>query len=128
MNNKVKLVQLHEPLFLAGVNFGTKLLPRSGKGDLVLSHDSVSDHIIVNFNGEIAHIKHWASFNEDTNLVAAKAVRIESEQASVQAVRAQASGPGQGLKFNAQVETPHDKVQGRPGRKAKYQGEESQGE
>jgi hypothetical protein len=125
MIKKVKLVQLHEPLFLAGVNFGNKLQPRSGKGHLELSHDSESDHIIVDFNGEIAHIKNWASFNED-NGVEMKFKVIDSRDTPV--VKAQVSGPGQGMKFNAQVETPHDKVQGKPGRKAKYQGEESQGE
>lgn len=126
MIKKVKLVQLHEPLFLAGVNFGVKLQPRSGKGMLELSHDSESDHVIVDFNHERAHIKNWASFNEDLGPVvetpAPSIIRAEP------VVHAQVSGPGQGLKFKAQVETPLDKVQGKPGRKAKYQGEESQGE
>lgn len=125
MIKKVKLVQLHEPLFLAGVNFGNKLQPRSGKGYLELSYDSESDHVIVDFNGEIAHIKNWASFNEDDG-------RIEKTMPEMMKVtpkvQPQASGPGIGMKFNAQVETPQDKVQGKPGRKAKYQGEESQGE
>jgi hypothetical protein len=126
MIKKVKLVQLHEPLFLAGVNFGNKLQPRSGKGHLELTHDDVSDHVIVNFNGQIAHIKNWASFNEETpELETTEVVPIARSAA---AVKAQASGPGLGLKFQAQVETPIDKVQGKPGRKAKYQGEESQGE
>ena len=68
MIKKVKLVQLHEPLFLAGVNFGNKLQPRSGKGTLELPDDSETDHVLVNFNGEIAHIKNWASFNEDNGI------------------------------------------------------------
>jgi len=123
MIKKVKLVQLHEPLFLAGVNFGNKLQPRSGKGHLDLTHDSETDHVIVDFNGEIAHIKNWASFNEDTP---EKILKIIPRP--MPATKAQESGPGQGLKFQAQVETPHDKVQGKPGRKAKYQGEETQGE
>jgi hypothetical protein len=126
MINKVKLVQLHEPLFLAGVNFGNKLQPRSGKGLLELSHDTESDHVLVDFNGERAHIKNWASFNEDR--VTLSPVKPVERIRAIPAINAQASGPGQGLKFNAQVETPIDKVQGKPGRKAKYQGEESQGE
>ena len=126
MIKKVKLVQLHEPLFLAGVNFGNKLIPRSGKGHLELTHDDVSDHVIVDFNGEIAHIKNWASFNEDGPVKEAPK-NVHHDQ-RIAPVKAQASGPGIALKFNAQVETPLDKVQGKPGRKAKYQGEESQGE
>ena len=125
MIKKVKLVQLHEPLFLAGVNFGNKLQPRSGKGHLELSHDSESDHVLVDFNGEIAHIKNWASFNEDNG---APEKTMVQAMAVVPTIKAQVAGPGLGLKMSAQVETPHDKVQGKPGRKAKYQGEESQGE
>lgn len=125
MITKVKLVQLHEPLFLAGVNFGIKLQPRSGKGELELSYNSDSDHVIVDFKGERAHIKNWASFNEDNGI---KEEKIHVPFVTSPAVKAQASGPGQGLKMNAQVETPLDKVQGKPGRKPKYQGEESQGE
>ena len=128
MIKKVKLVQLHEPLFLAGVNFGNKLIPRSGKGHLELSHDTESDHILVEFNGERAHIKNWASFNEDLKMELVEVPKVASITRNQPVVKAQASGPGLGLKFNAQVETPIDKVQGKPGRKAKYQGEESQGE
>lgn len=124
MIKKVKLVQLHEPLFLAGVNFGNKLQPRSGKGILELSHDSESDHVLVNFNGELAHIKNWASFNEDTP--SKPDIKIISHpQTSDAPVKAQIGGPA---RFQAQVTTPMDKIQGKPGRKAKYQGEESQGE
>ena len=124
MIKKVKLVQLHEPLFLAGVNFGIKLQPRSGKGHLELSYDDVSDHILVDFNGEIAHIKNWASFNEDT-IAKPEPKNITHAQTSEAAVKAQVGGPA---RFQAQVETPMDKIQGKPGRKAKYQGEETQGE
>ena|ERR1700677_173381 len=124
MIKKVKLVQLHEPLFLAGVNFGNKLQPRSGKGMLELSYDSDSDHVIVDFNGEIAHIKNWASYNEDTP--AKPEIKLATHAMTVGApTKAQVGGPA---RFQAQVATPMDKVQGKPGRKAKYQGEESQGE
>lgn len=127
MITKVKLVQLHEPLFLAGVNFGNKLQQRSGKGELILTHDTDSDHILVDFGGERAHIKNWASFNESTaEKVLVK--QMHHPETAGASIKAQVSGPGQGLKFNAQVETPMDKVQGKPGRRPKYQGEESQGE
>ena len=124
MINKVKLVQLHEPLFLAGVNFGNKLIPRSNKGTLDLSHDTESDHVLVIFNGERAHIKNWASFNEDT-VSKPEPKNITHAQTSEAPVKAQVGGPA---RFQAQISTPLDKVQGKPGRKAKFQGEETQGE
>ncbi len=126
MIKKLKLVQLHEPLFLAGVNFGNKLIPKSGKGHLELIHDSESDHVIVNFNGEIAHIKNWASFNEE-GTGQEKIVSLHKDR-TMSPTSPQVAGPGVGMKMSAQVETPMDKVQGKPGRKAKYQGEETQGE
>jgi hypothetical protein len=124
MITKVKLVQLYEPLFLAGVNFGNKLQAKSGKGHLELTHDTDSDHIIVSFNGEISHIKYWASYNEDTPNK--PEIKLASHPMTAgAATKAQIGGPA---RFQAQVSTPQDKVQGKPGRKPKYQGEESQGE
>lgn len=124
MINKVKLVQLHEPLFLAGVNFGNKLIEKTGKGDLKLTHDSETDHVLVEFKGERSHIKNWASFNEDTGIKEEQPRPIIVHNPSI---KAQFSGPEKPV-FTAQVSTPLDKVQGKPGRKARYQGEESQGE
>lgn len=125
MIKKVKLVQLHEPLFLAGTNHGVKLMPKSSKGEVQLSHDSESDHVIVEYKGEIAHIKNWASFNIDNGKVDERIHLTHSEVASIS--KAQVGGPGEVYK-TAQVSTPMDKIQGKPGRKARYQGEETQGE
>lgn len=119
MRTKVKLIGLHEPLFLAGTNFGQKLEPKSSKGQLELYHESESDHVIVEFKGETAHIKNWAYFNVDNGKVE---TRINPHQDRVvPPPRAQIGGPSD--VFKAQVETPTTKVIRRPGRPPKYQGE-----
>lgn len=126
MINKVKLVQLHEPLFLTGCDLGKKLVEKHSKGTLSLGHDTDSDHVIVEFKGERAHVKNWASFNED---IGDKTVQPEVKSHPITtgvAVKAQIGGPMSA--FTAQVETPMDKIQQPPKKRAKYQGEESQGE
>jgi hypothetical protein len=125
MIKKVKLVQLHEPLFLAGTNMGVKLITKSHKGEAELLHDEESDHIIVNYKGETAHIKNWASFNIDNGKILEVKQTHHAETAFIG--KAQVGGPGEVFR-TAQVSTPMDKVQGKPGRRPKYQGEESQGE
>lgn len=125
---KLKLVQLSEPLFLAGVNFGTKIQPRTGKGDVTIEWDQEYDHVIIKFNGETARIKHYASINIDNGKV--ETISQVSHAQIAYPVTAQIGGPGDVLKQRtAQVSTPLDKVQGKPSttKKAKYQGE-TQGE
>jgi hypothetical protein len=125
MINKVKLVQLHEDLFLSGSNLGKRLIEHSGKGHLDLTHDTETDHVIVGYKNEKAHIKNWAFFNEDTGPLT-EPKNITKPMVANVAVKAQIGGPNE--VFTAQVSTPMDKVQGKPGSKAKYQGEEVQGE
>lgn len=126
MINKVKLVQLHEPLFLTGCDLGKKLIEKHQKGSLSLGHDTDSDHVIVEFKGERAHIKNWASFNEDIGAPIEKLVTKSHPITTGVAVKAQIGGPMSA--FTAQVETPMDKIQQPPKKRAKFQGEESQGE
>lgn len=127
MINKVKFVQLHkgEDLFVCGSNLGPRLTEKHAKGILGLSHDTDTDHIIVEFKGERAHIKNWASFNEDINHKEEPKNESKPQVANV-AVKAQIGGPQD--VFTAQVSTPHSQPPKKPGRPAKYQGEESQGE
>ena len=127
---KLKLVQLSEPLFLAGVNFGTKIQPRTGKGDVTIEWDEKFDHVIITFNGEVARIKHYASINYRVDNKEVETITQVSHAQIAYPVTAQIGGPGDVLKQRtAQVSTPLDKVQGKPSttKKAKYQGE-TQGE
>lgn len=125
MINKVKLVQLHEELFLASANLGKRLEEKHAKGTLGLSHDTETDHVIVEYKGQKSHIKNWASFNEDINPLP-EVRNIHKPQVANVAVKAQIGGPQD--VFTAQVSTPIDKVQNPPKRRAKFQGEETQGE
>lgn len=119
------LVQLHEPLFLAGSDLGKKLTPNHSKGPINLFHDSESDHVIVEYKGQRAHIKNWASFNEVMDQPE-KGVVNKHHDHRIAPVNAQVGGPND--VFKVQVETPIDKVQNSPKRRAKFQGEETQGE
>lgn len=125
MINKVKLVQLHEDLFLSGSNLGKRLVEKHSKGHLELTHDSETDHVIVKFNREIAHIKNWAFYNEDTSPLV-EPINVSKPMVLNVSTKAQVGGPQD--VFRIQVETPIDKVQNPPKKRAKYQGEETQGE
>lgn len=143
MKIDLEFVELHSPLFIthgiSGTNFGEKLHidPKKNlKGALdFLYYDTDLKHTIVGYKGKVSLIENVASMTLiDPMQVGIKTVLpIVTRTATIpvqlkEPIKAQASGPGLGIKFNAQVETPIDKVQGKPGRKAKYQGEESQGE
>lgn len=138
MRIDLEFVELHTPLFLDGINFGLKLYSNSkkNKAPITMWYDTELKHTVVVCKDKVALIETTASmtlFNpKQIGLAIASAhkevVNQTWAQTSTAAVRAQVSGPGIGLKQTAQVSTPLDKVQGTPGRKAKYQGEESQGE
>lgn len=142
MRIDLKFVELHAPLFLAETNFGTKLYsdkPIKGK-NLELWYETDLKHTFVVANGEVAMIESTASktvadISQLKEYVKIKVVnqgtmfsKTDHAAATIKSlpVKAQVSGPGQGI--TAQVSTPMDKVQGKPGKKAKFQGEETQGE
>lgn len=126
---KPEFVQLYEPLFLAGMNFGLKLTP-SVKGGIKMEYDDVKDILYIVYKDKMALIKTWASMTIDApgvefvtgTTLTKRSGYIERKEPTM---NAQVSGPGIGLK-SAQVSTPMDKVQGKPGRKAKFQGEEAE--
>jgi hypothetical protein len=135
MKTNLEFAALHGPVFIShdngGTNFGEKLYcDKRNKGQFdefyLEEREGYSDRIVVKFKGKTSYIQNWQNVvlleNQAKQIIAAVPIHHAN-------VKAQVSGPGAGLKFTAQVETPNDKVQGKPGgRKAKYQGEESQGE
>lgn len=134
LKTNLEFAALHGPVFIShdngGTNFGEKLYyDKRNKGQFdefyLEEREGYSDRIVVKYKGKTSYIQNWQNVVLLENTV--KPVLVATVVHTPQ-VRAQASGPGMGLKFSAQVETPIDKVQGKPGRKAKYQGEESQGE
>ena len=50
MKVDIDLAELHNPLFLGGVNWGNKLLKRQAKGTLELTYDRKEKELIVKFN------------------------------------------------------------------------------
>lgn len=142
MRIDLEFVELHTPLFLDGKNFGTKLYSdrtKNSKGELEIWYETDLEHTFVISNGKIAMIEATASktiANPEQLKDYVKATvknpmmshkNVEATMVSVNRAQAQVAGPGIGLK-SAQVATPMDKVQGTPGKKPKFQGQESQGE
>lgn len=143
MRIDLKFVELHTPLFLAGTNFGMKLYTdpkKNSKGSLEIWYETDIEHTFVIYNGEIAIIEATASktiadpeqvkmFLKD-RVAPSKGLfnKTNHAEASIKSiVNAQVSGPGMGL-MSAQVSDPTSKAPKKPGKPAKYQGEESQGE
>lgn len=135
MKLDLEFVELHSPLFLADTNFGMKLYAdpkKSQKGMIKMWYDTELEHTVIVYKHHVAIIESTASKTlSDPNQIGVKVEAVLPKIVPLvmpaTQIKAQVSGPGIGLK-TAQVSTPMDKVQGKPGRKAKYQGEESQGE
>jgi len=49
MKIEMTFVELHNPLFLGGVNWGNKLTPKSGKGSLELIYDRAAQELLITF-------------------------------------------------------------------------------
>jgi hypothetical protein len=137
MRVELNLMQLHEPLFLAGANLGNKLTPQSAKGKMQLFYDTDLRMGIVIYKGEVALIRNWASINltspQDLGITVDKGLQpvdhIDHRIVPFNPhVKAQVSGPEKPV-ITAQVSNPTLQVQNPPkGRKPKFQGEENQGE
>lgn len=140
MKIDLEFAHLHGPLFIThdngGTNFGEKIYidqRKNLKGKLdALYYDTDLRHTVVVYKGKVSMIENVSSATlVDPSQIGVKIPKVEVPAYIARVspppapVKAQVGGPE---KFQAQVSTPHDKVQGKPGRKAKYQGEESQGE
>ncbi len=131
MKIDIEFAELHSNLFIDGMNFGLKLYSDSkkSKAPIKLYLDSSiapnQTYLVVLYKEKTSLIQTWASATIaqiDKPQVKPVLPPVYSTPPTV-IVRAQATGPERTIRTTAQVETPHDKVQGRPGRKAKYQGE-----
>lgn len=125
MKIQLALLQLNstESLFLAGKNFGSKIKP-GDKNISEITYDTETGLVSVLCEGEEALVRGFMSINRKTD----KPIKeIPKQDAPFAGTKAQVTGPERTIR-TAQVETPIQKVQGIPGRKAKFQGQESQGE
>lgn len=130
------LLQLHnnDSLFLAGKNFGNKISVGQ-KNVTEIYFDTDDNHVHVLCEGQEAWVKGYMNANPTSGkpIVELTTAKHHPMHSGVP-VKAQVGGPNEVLKqveqglakrFTAQVETPQDKVQGKPGRKPKFQGQET---
>src|ERR1700685_888434 len=123
------MVKTHEDLFFGKVNFGNKIyanqkLNRNGtKVEIYYETEGTGkwtkeEKVVIECGNNIA-VLDTVAHREFLNPVMAAATRVTDSLVNsvhpTPVIKAQASGPGAGLKFSAQVETPHQKVQGVPG-------------
>lgn len=139
MKLDLNFVQLsnNDTFFASGTNFGNKLYTVNGsKGPLTMWYDTEAEKIFVICKNKVQMVNSWTNAELMTPAQAGIALSVAPEvtklthhhhaiQAGV-AAKAQIGGPMSPFERpSAQVETPMDKVQGKPGRKPKFQGEES---
>lgn len=142
MRIDLEFVELHAPLFIDGMNFGVKLYsdPKKSKAPITIWYDTELRHTIVVYKTKVSMIESTASMT----LTSPKEIGIDIDSGplpgtfvcytlsnpAVEArqIKAQASGPGMGLKQSAQVSDPTKQAPKTILRKPKFQGQESQGE
>lgn len=143
MRIDLEFVELHTSLFLSGVNFGLKLYPNS-KGGIEMYYDTDIEHTVIVYKDKVAIIESTASktLKDPRQININTSHKITKETTSYQLdgatglpviKRAQISGPEpysqtQAIqpmqRISAQIETPITNMPRKPGRPAKYQGEE----
>lgn len=140
MRIDLEFMELHSPLFFAGINWGTKIDKKSKGGveiyfETFLFSDGTSTEKYILVYGNKMHMVDGVAGSTLSKpaqlgvmLPTVTVVKpIVAEAIDRAMIKAQATGPERTIR-TAQVSTPLDKVQGKPGRKPKYQGEETQGE
>lgn len=137
MRVDLAFVELHTALFIDGMNFGLKLYadPKKNKVPITMWWDSELKQVCIVYKNTLTLLDTVASKTvldpkqlgvELNSAPAVKATRTVGATAS--ATKAQVAGPGVGLKHSAQVSDPTRQAPKTVVRKAKFQGEESQGE
>lgn len=122
MKIDLDIIQLNnnDSLFLAGKNFGNKI-QLGQKNIKEMYYDTDSGLAIVVCEGYTARIRGFLSVVDRKDKTE---VKTHISHPMIKNIApAQVSDPT-GVRVSAQVETPMQKVQGTPGRKPKYQGQE----
>lgn len=122
MNIDLEMVEVDGTIFISGTNLGPKIDTKH-KGGCKLYYDTEKELTFIVHKGKTWMGKVKGMILKD-DAMKTPVELSHAKDAHHYTVKAQASGPGQGLKMNAQVETPIDKVQGTPKRKPRYQGDE----
>lgn len=126
-----QFMELGKSLFLLGTNYGEKITPKSSKGNLKIFWDTEEKRAEIHSDkGHTFVTESWVFTYEPIQDKPAAPVNVHHDQRIVPA-HAQVGGPQDVFKtqpFTAQVSTPISQPPKKPGRPAKFQGEESQGE
>lgn len=125
MKIKCQFMELGKPLFLCGTNHGDKLKPGVKGLKEILWDEEKRRAEIISDKGFTYATEPWVFTYEPMQGNEIKVVNAHHTQTQIDVAKAQVSDPAGVL---AQRETPQSKVQGKPGRKPKFQGEEVQGE
>lgn len=123
----LEFVELHQPLFIDGMNFGLKLYadPKKNKAPIEMWYDTELRHTVIVYKQKVALIESTASKTLKNPDQLGYPV-LETKQTLIRMDLPQ-SHPNHPMK-TAQVSTPISQPPKKPGRPAKYQGDESQGE
>lgn len=135
MKIDLEFVELNTPLFLNNINFGTKITPQTKGRPVTMWYDTDHRHTIIISGNKVAIVEETASMtmydpsqlgiqiDKPKQTTPTKETLVDYSKPPI---KAQLTGPERTIiRPQAQVETPIDRVQGTPGRKAKYQGQES---
>lgn len=132
MRIDLEFVELHAPLFVDGINYGLKLYsdPKKAKSPIEMYYDTELKHTVIICKAKVALIENSASMTlsnpkqigVDISMTPAPLMARPTIVRPTE-IKAQVSGPERVL-HNAQVESPISHPPRKPGRPAKYQGEE----
>lgn len=124
MKIEMTFVELHNPLFLGGVNWGNKLQPKTGKGILELVYDRSNQELLITF-GKFQCIVPSSNIASMTLKGFEMPIAPQKSHSEIGGIeRAQVSSPtttiqnepeikrpGRPVKaINSQAATPHDHV------------------
>ena len=128
MRIDIKEMVLEAPLFISGVNFGTKLPCSKGKVEM-FCNDPNSNIAVIIYKNDYSFVKFQSATLMDPSQIGGPKPQDKKLQVIPSPVhnpvKAQISGPE---KFTAQVSNPISDVPKKPGRPAKFQGQDRQGE
>lgn len=128
MKIKCQFMEIGKPLYISGTNYGERLKPKHDKGTLEIYWDEEKRRAEVHSSkGYFTYITEpWVfSYEPEQDRKVPQVQQNQHPDHRILPINPQIGGPTD--VFNAQVETPHSKVQKR-GRPPKYQGESEQGE
>lgn len=135
MRLDLTFVELHTPLFLADTNHGLKLHsdPKKNlKGQVEMYYDTDLRHTVITYKGHVAIVETTASKTlKDPSQIGVELGNPKPTPPKIDYVIDETITMARNMAtiaLSAQVSTPTSKPPKKPGKPAKFQGEESPGE